>query len=317
MLKKRNEYMKLPIKLQPSQKFLQDEEICSYRVDTRMKEIWAVEIDLLNEFIKVCTANKLKYYLYSGSMLGAVRHGGIIPWDNDIDVIMPRDDYNKLLEIGPNAFDSPYYFQNMATEKGKYIYFYSKLCNSQTTARSDEDFEAGQNCGIFIDIFTLDNLPNGKYVRQFYLFRLKTITKMARFCCHHAFPSKHGVIPKTKMLFNHCLYFLMGKPSPELLFRKYNKVAGLYKDYNTEMCADLGFGYHAQYSWKRQDWEQTKQVPFNMIQAIVPINYNTILTTEYGDYMQYPPQEQRVCHEYYDFDAETPYKEYFERKTKS
>ena len=279
-----------------------------------MKKIWAVELDLLNEFIKVCIENKLTYYLYSGSMLGAVRHSGMIPWDNDIDVIMPREDYNKLLKIGTTAFEKPYYFQNMETEQGKYIYFYSKLCNSQTTARSTEDYEAGQNCGIFIDIFTLDNLPDGKFARKLYLFRLNTITKMARFCCHHAFPAKHGIVRKANSLLNYILYYLMGKPSPESLFRRFNNIAGSYRKKNTKMCADLGFGYHEKYSWSCKDWGETMHIPFNMIQAIIPVEYDVILRKQYGDYLQFPPAGQRQCHEYYDFDAETPYKDYFERK---
>ena len=114
-----------------------------------------------------------------------------------------REDYNKLLTIGPKVFEKPYYFQNMATEEGKYIYFYSKLCNSHTTARSEEDYAAGQNCGIFIDIFTLDNLPDGNFARNLHLFRLRTITKMARFCCPHTFPAKQGVVKNVKMQLNH------------------------------------------------------------------------------------------------------------------
>lgn len=306
--------MNLPIKLQLSDEFLLPEEICNYKVDTRMKQIWAVELDLLSEFIKVCNVHKLRYYLYAGSMLGAVRHKGVIPWDNDIDVIMPREDYNKLLTIGPKVFEKPYYFQNMATEEGKYIYFYSKLCNSHTTARSEEDYAAGQNCGIFIDIFTLDNLPDGNFARNLHLFRLRTITKMARFCCPHTFPAKQGVVKNVKMHLNHLLYYLMGKPSPESLFCRFNKVAGSYSKKNTKMCADLGFGYHANCTWNREDWKQTKEVPFNTIQAIIPVKYDVILRKQYGDYMQYPPIDQRQCHEYYDFDAETPYKDYFQRK---
>lgn len=306
--------MKLPIKLTFPDAFFDEEKQCGYNVETRMKKIWAVEIDLLNELIKVCEEYRLTYYLFAGTMLGAVRHQGMIPWDNDIDIILPRKDYDKLLEIGPKIFKEPYFFQTPATEDGKYFYFYAKLCNSLTTARGQMDYKAGQNCGIFVDIFPLDKLPDGKFKRKCFEKKLSTITKMARFSGTWPFPQKHGWLNILKMNINKCIYRLMGSPKPAELFAMYNHAAGKYKDRNPRQCGFLGFGIKANFVWCVKDWHSTKVVNFNNLKAVIPTNYNAILSTEYGDYMSFPPEDQRQCHEYYDFDAETPYKEYFEKK---
>ena len=78
---------------------LHAEEICGFYVDEKMKLVWRTELELLKKFILVCEKYNLKYYMAGGSLLGAIRHNGFIPWDDDIDIDMPRDDYNKLLEI--------------------------------------------------------------------------------------------------------------------------------------------------------------------------------------------------------------------------
>ncbi len=296
--------------------FFQNQVICDYQVNSRMKKIWAVEFDLLNELIKVCEEYHLTYYLFGGTMLDAVRHQGFIPWDNDVDVILPRKDYDKLLEIGPKVFKAPYYFQTPKTEDGKYFYFFAKLCNSLTTGRSDVEYKAGQNCGIFIDIFFLDNLPDGKLERWWYVHKLSRITRMARFCgASILFTPKKGLINILKMKINKLIYKLSGSPSPSKLFDRYNHVAGKYKDKETEEWGQIVWGYRDSVTWKRHDWKSSILASFGPLETVIPEKYDIVLRKQYGDYMQFPPKEQRVCHEYYDFDAETPYKEYFERKT--
>ena len=118
--------------------FLQEEVRCGHNVTTQMKEIWAVELDLLAEFQRVCNKYHLKYYASGGTLLGAVRHNGFIPWDDDLDIEMFREDYNRLCEIGPKEFKKPYVFQNEYTESGS-LRGFSKLRNSQTTAMFEHE----------------------------------------------------------------------------------------------------------------------------------------------------------------------------------
>ena len=107
----------VPLKLQIAPSFFLEEERDGYVVSAGMKQIWAVELDLLAEFARVCAENGLKWFVHAGTMLGAVRHQGFIPWDDDIDVVMPREDYDRLCKLAPTAFSHPYFFQCEDTDR--------------------------------------------------------------------------------------------------------------------------------------------------------------------------------------------------------
>ena len=93
--------------------FWKEEERCDYKVSKEMKQIWAVELDLLHMFDTVCKKHQLRYFASDGTLLGAIRHHGFIPWDDDIDIAMLREDYDKLCKIGPAEFKHPYFFQSL------------------------------------------------------------------------------------------------------------------------------------------------------------------------------------------------------------
>ena len=97
----------VPVKLLLDASFFLPEDRDGYVVSSEMKRVWAVELDLLNEFSKVCAKHGLKWFVHAGTLLGAVRHHGFIPWDDDIDVLLPREDYEHLCELGPSSFSLP------------------------------------------------------------------------------------------------------------------------------------------------------------------------------------------------------------------
>ena len=103
------------INLKIQESFYNPEVRCGYEVSAKMKKIWAVELDLLAKFIDVCNKHELNYFVDGGTLLGAVRHKGFIPWDDDVDVIMPREDYDKLFEIAAQEFQYPYFFHREAS----------------------------------------------------------------------------------------------------------------------------------------------------------------------------------------------------------
>lgn len=153
------------IKLQLPNDFLEEEYRDGFLVSSQMKKVWAVELDLLAEFDRVCKKYNISYSLDSGSLLGAIRHKGFIPWDDDIDIIITRPNYNKLLDIvlKNNEFKEPYFFQCAYTDKN-YIRGHAQLRNSDTTGilKSEVNCDCVFNQGIFIDIFILDGIPENK-----------------------------------------------------------------------------------------------------------------------------------------------------------
>ena len=148
------------LKLKIPENFIAEEIRCGYKVTQQMKEIWAVELDLLSEFDRVCTKYNIKYFACGGTLLGAIRHHGFIPWDDDIDLAMARKDYEKLCEVAPKEFVHPYFFQTEYTDPGS-LRGHAQLRNSITTGILKEEYPLRKkiNQGIFIDIFPLDGVP--------------------------------------------------------------------------------------------------------------------------------------------------------------
>lgn len=135
--------------------FFAEEIICDFRVDEKRKKVWAICIDLLLELDRVCRKYGLEYYLMYGSLLGAMRHDGYIPWDDDVDVVMFRNDYDKLLSLA-GEFKNPYFLQTPSTDDG-YFYSFAKIRNVNTTYIQAPFMYRDICFGIQIDIFPLDN----------------------------------------------------------------------------------------------------------------------------------------------------------------
>ena len=144
--------------------FLDEEDRGGYVVPAEMKQVWAIQMDLLTQLINVCQQNDIKMWVGGGTLLGTIRHHGYIPWDDDIDVMMLREEYDKLMAIGKDAFEHPYFFQNAYTDSG-YSLGHAQLRNSLTAAIRPADSFKLYNQGIFIDIFVLDAVPEDPALR--------------------------------------------------------------------------------------------------------------------------------------------------------
>lgn len=144
--------------------FLKEENRGGYVVPAEMKEAWAVQMDLLNQLVNVCKTYGLRVWVTDGTLLGAVRHHGFIPWDDDIDVMMLREDYDKLLALGNDVFEEPYFLQDAYSDID-YCHGHAQLRNSRTTAIRPSDSFQQFNQGIFIDIFVLDAVPEDEAKR--------------------------------------------------------------------------------------------------------------------------------------------------------
>ena len=141
------------------EKFFQEELRSGYLVSEKMKKVWAVELELLDYFDKLCRKHNLQYFVDYGTLLGAVRHQGFIPWDDDIDIVMFRGEYEKLKVIAQEEVCEPYFFQNGYTDS--MLWALSKLRDSRTTAIEFPDYPVSFHQGIFMDIFPLDDVSDG------------------------------------------------------------------------------------------------------------------------------------------------------------
>lgn len=289
---------------------LETETICGYEVSAWMKRIWAMELDMVRRFVEVCEEHHLQYWMMGGTLLGAVRHKGFIPWDNDIDLAMPRKDYDRLLEIGPEAFQAPMFFQTPVTDGARLFNTFVKIRNENGTAATREEYESGMNCGIFIDIFCLDEIPDDPQDRKRYFDRLARLTKMRRFAL--GMSPKGGLVKKAKYVFQKAVYkFVYHSPDAAELYRLYQLEARKYAGTGACQLAHRDFGYHEKYIWDKSDWDETVQLPFEDMVLNAPVGYDAVLKRQYGDYWKIP--EDKSTHDYFEFDPDTPYKQYFNR----
>ena len=255
-----------------------------------MKEIWAVELDLLAEFQRVCEKYNLKYYASGGTLLGAVRHKGFIPWDDDIDVEMFREDYVKLCEVGPKEFNKPYVFQNEYTESGS-LRGFSKLRNSQTTAMYSHEKRKcyeGYDKGIFIDIFPLDSILDDPAQQE------KKKKKADRWCkayltsidiyfhCQH---NRNSRTAKIKEFLRPLLYYPC-KWSKTWLHKKYEEACSLGNELPTKKVAIFCL-FNIRNIHHRQDFKECVPSTFEFMNICIPGQAENILTEGFGDWHQF------------------------------
>ena len=157
---------------------LEEETICNYKVSSEMKKVWNVELELLKKLDEVCKKNNLRYFGDSGTLLGAVRHNGFIPWDDDIDVVMLREDYDKLIEIGNKEFNDPFFLQSAYSDTG-YYREHAQLRNSNTSGILVYEGNSVEfNQGIFLDIFPLDEISSSAIERGLKCLKIKIYRKI-------------------------------------------------------------------------------------------------------------------------------------------
>ena len=282
--------------------FFEEENRSGYLVSSKTKKIWAVQLDLLQQVKQVCTRYHLTYYADSGTLLGAVRHQGYIPWDDDIDIVMKRSDYNKLIEIAPVEFKKPYFLQSAHSEifpRG-----YARLRNDNTTAITAYDLDKDIHHGIFIDIFPLDNVPDDERERDKWLKEITFFHKMIR----------AGVSRQIgkKVLDNILIYISRGVIACvgySRAMQKYEKLCSRYDDRETGYISYVAYSKgKKKHIWESACFDSAHEVPFEFTTIAIPDLYDSRLRTEYGDYMT--PVRAGTAHGDVIFEPEIPYKEF-------
>jgi len=284
--------------------FFREEIRCGYKVSEKMKKVWAVELNLLEQFDKLCRENNLQYFVDSGTLLGAVRHQGFIPWDDDIDVVMFRDDYEKLKIIAKDAVSSPYFYQNSYNDL--MIWAFSKLRDSRTTAIEFPDFPQEFHQGIFIDIFPLDDVPDGE--------RMKPVIGRMQREIWMSVVDPEGL----KKLIDQGQSMAMGaEVLMELLKMQVRERLDVFEQFNlsqfgksSEVCFITDYFLEIP-SVKREWYSEVVYLPFENMMVPAPAEYEKYLKCRYGDYMA--PVQAPNMHEGIFLDPETQYTKYINK----
>lgn len=290
--------------------FLDAEERFGYRVDAKRKKVWAVELGLLDRFARVCAKHGLRWFAMGGTLLGAVRHKGFIPWDDDIDVIMPRRDYDTLLRIGSTEFTEPYFFQTPETERC-FFRTHVQIRDSRTTGAIGEDIGRDINRGIFIDVFVLDESPDDPALLERHRRALRRLTRKAS---HSTFVDEYRSVFKRgwyKML---ALPVFGGGYSAAEYFRRFQAESRKYLGTGCSKAAHTALSYRDGVIWDAADWSETVMLDFEMMQVCAPKGYDAVLKRQYGDYMAIPADKNGTAHGRVVFEPEISYKDYFKTR---
>lgn len=292
--------------------FIKDEERCEYNVTTELKKIWAVELDLYQKFAETCDKYDIKYFAWAGTLLGAIRHKGFIPWDDDFDIGLLREDYEKLLKIAPKEFSYPYFLQNMYSDK-KFFCAYSRFRNSETTGVITGTDSPDYNNGIYIDVFVLDGKPSDENeLKKWYKKRERVTFLINHYESNFEYAS--GIKKKIHYMIK---AFVKTFYSYDRLCEKYNKVIQKFNKKSKSVgLMTHSFDFIHKYYCTKDSLDKIVTLPFEYSTIKVPKNYDDPLNNMYGNYMEFPPVSKRgIWHEgQITFDPDTPYKEFLEKK---
>ncbi|MBQ7947621.1 MAG: LicD family protein [Bacteroidaceae bacterium] len=283
----------------------QDEVRDGYLVAAAMKRVWAVELDLLEKFLDYCKLHNLRCWADGGTLLGAVRHQGFIPWDDDIDLAMPREDYDRMCLIGNEGLEAPYFLQTAYSDID-YHRSHAQFRRSDTAAIRPSDCFEPFNQGIFIDIFPLDAVPEDKEMVR---ASCKCMRKTTRFL-----KSKN-----CNLLMSGRLSLIFRKLKAKYMVRKYGWTT-IYSKAEEAMRA-LGKMPHTKVAeltflgdkvvWDKSIFDETVWLPFENTKIPAPRDYDAFLRTHFGpNYMT--PIQAPSFHGTVIFDTEHSYTEVLE-----
>ncbi len=252
----------------------------------QLQKLQSVEFDLMCEVDRICRKNNIKYSLYAGTLLGAVRHKGFIPWDDDADVAFLPDEYEKFFNACKKDLNTDKFFlQDYRTDK-YYRWGYAKLRRQNSAFIREGQEHMKYHNGICIDLFTLYNVPDNYILRKLYYFIFFLIRKTL-----YSEVGKEADVNWIIKNIYKCLYKIpkdrVFKIANKVIYKKPSKLVNLMYIPNAKSCKD-GIPYRCLLN--------NIEMPFERKNFFAMSGYDEVLRMAYNDYMKFPPENQRGSH---------------------
>lgn len=254
----------------------------------QLREVQMIQLEMLIEVDRICKKCDIHYNIIAGTLLGAVRHGGYIPWDDDADVALLRPEYERFREACKTELDTTrFYFQDHRNTKG-YRWGYGKLRRKDTLFLREHQEHMPYEQGIFIDVFPLDGVPDN--------YILRSLKNFECFCVRKILWSKVGKIAD-KNPFRRVWYRMLSCLPENVVFSYYHQMISHANKKKTKMVRILMFPTpNREWGYYRKWYEESEDIVFEgkIFKGIR--DYQGYLRFKFGEYMELPPEEQRKVH---------------------
>ena len=265
---------------------------------SELRDVHKIQLELLKELDRVCKEHRLRYMAIHGTLLGAVRHHGFIPWDDDVDIAMPREDYDRLLTLGNPALSEGFFIQTPRNNYGCFYGGYSKLRRHGTAAIEPQHKDKSwHNChqGIWIDIFPIDFCPEDKEEQKKLQHRLNVLQRIIYAKAYEP----EQFVPKDVKGKQKGLYYLLSKCTRRRdLLRMIDGICRGNEE--SSLCGILACYYGEKDNkniWSASAVTDVKEMPFEDMTLPVPVGWDEILHNRYGEnYLSLPPMSKRYRH---------------------
>ena len=247
------------------------------------------QLIIAREIKRLCDKHNIKYFIIAGTLLGAVRHGGFIPWDDDMDIGMLREDYEKFLKVAKTELGGDFFLQTPETDKNYGLPFAKILLNGTVLVEATAGSDAKK--GIFVDVFPFDSVPEsdeGKenHNKKTYLYKRLLLAKLNYNVC-----AKNDYVKRAVYF---ALKVMSAFYSHDKLVKKLESEITRYNNSKTEDIVNIGGAYGYKKETIKADWvRDTVEIPFEDMTISAPVDYIKYLETFYGDYMTPPPEDKR------------------------
>ena len=256
--------------------------------DNMLRRLQLIQLEMLVEVDRICRKCNIQYNIIAGTLLGAIRHGGYIPWDDDADVALLRPEYEKFRKACKTELDQTrFIFQDHRNTKG-YRWGYGKLRRKNTLFLREHQEHMPYMQGVFIDIFPLDGVPDNYFLRSMKNFEC--------FCVRKILWSKVGKFAEQNFWKRH-VYKVLDKISEKIVFRYYHAMIYHANKEETRMVRILMFPTpNNEYGYYRNWYENGVDTGFEgkLFRGIK--DYDSYLSFKFGKYMELPPEEKRKVH---------------------
>lgn len=258
-----------------------------------IEQIQKIESSILQEYMAFCESENLHYFVAYGSLLGTIRHKGFIPWDDDIDVMMPREDYEQLLKKGELIGGGRYKILSMSNCE-EWPYLFAK-CIDTFTEMEETTYKSGK-IGIYIDIFPIDGVPDNPFLRKTHMMFLNFLHYLLITVQKKNLKGQTGIRTLVKRL----LYPLAKAIGTKNLLRIMNCIIKKNKFDQSEFVASQTINtYGMRECFEKDIFNDYEMMEFDGNLVRVPVGFEKYLTQIYGDFMKLPPEDKRVSHHSY------------------